>query len=192
MVEEVQSKTFYKRDDATGTIVEYDMETGLVVRQSQTAQDKLLDPGSPPRTVWKYTEGYGHVICEMIAGGKTFKAICELSGMPTIGVLAMWRASEDDFRNAIQIAKKMRAEHFHDMIVEDLRAEAEAKEGDPNVSIDENKISKDQVQARKLKMDRLKWLASVNDPDTFGNKTKVSGDAEAPLQLIVSTGITRE
>ena len=183
MTEEAKEKedTFFERDEE-GRILEISMSTGEVVNQSKNSMDLLKSDPEASVRIHKYTQGFGEVICALIAKGETFTSIVELPGMPKAHVLARWRAQETEFNDALVYAKKMRAEHFHDMIVKDLTSD----------DTDENKLDKDEIAARKLKMDRLKWLSSVNDPDTYGTKTKVSGDSSAPLQIIVSTGINRE
>ncbi len=176
-----EEETFFERDEE-GRILEISMVTGIIVNQSKNAMDLLKQDSDHPLRIHKYTRGFGEVICALIAKGETFTSIVEMEGMPKAHVLARWRAEHEDFNIALGFARKMRAEHFHDMVVKDLQ----------DVDGDENKIDKDEVAARKLKMDRLKWLSSVNDPDTYGTKTKVSGDTDAPLQIVVSTGIHRE
>ena len=178
MAEEKVPKTFFETDDK-GNVLEISMETGEIVRKSASYGKALVDPDAiPPSRIWKYSRRYGELICQLIATGATFKKICSMDGMPSAHVLARWRAENEDFENALEAARRMRADHFHDMIVEDV-------EGD-------HIADKDEVAARKLKMDRLKYLASVNNPDKYGNRTKVSGDNEQPLQIVVSTGINRE
>ena len=74
------------------------------------------------------------------------------------------------------MAKRMRAEMFHDKIVSSL----------------DDVLDKEEVAAESLKWNKLKHLASVNDPETFGTRQKLVGDAKQPLQIIVDTGIRRK
>jgi hypothetical protein len=101
--------------------------------------------------------------------------ISKMPGFPSMGVIARWRAENEEFDKMVVMARKARAELFQDKII---------------ASVDED-VDKDDVPSEKHKFDKLKWLAEKNDPDTFGNKTRISGDSSAPLQIIVETGIMR-
>lgn len=168
------------------------METGAVVKKSKDNMELVTSNNVPAVKIWKYHESYAYVICEKIAEGMTFKQLAKLPGMPSIATIAIWRSEHEEFDKAIKTARKMRAEGYHDEIVEDLKTEFVDPDTGEVKEIDESRLNKDAVPARKLKLDRLKYLASVNDPDTYGTRTKVSGDASAPLEIKVSTGITRE
>lgn len=172
--------TFFETD-AEGRIQEVDMLTGNIIRRAQSVEDllegKQLEPTAGNKRIWKYSRAFGDIICQKIAEGNTLSEICNMQGFPALSTLARWRAENDDFEEALKVARRMRAEKYHDEIANDV--------------VDDNGAEKDEIPARKLKMDRLKWLASVNDPETYGNKTKISGDSSAPLQIVVSTGIDR-
>jgi hypothetical protein len=53
-------------------------------------------------------------------------------------------------------------------------------------------LNRDEVQVQKLKFEKLKYLAGVSNPYRYGSRTIHSGDAQAPVQFIISTGINRE
>jgi len=175
-------KTTYYETDNEGRIQEVCMLTGRIISRAQSVtrlmggDDTLQVKGE--KRVWEYSRAFAEVICQKIAEGFTLQKLCSLDGFPPAGTLARWRAEQEDFDAALKQARKMRAELYHDMIEDDVSQDHDA--------------DKDEIASRKLKMDRLKWLAAVNDPETFGNKTKISGDTSAPLQIIVSTGINRE
>jgi hypothetical protein len=160
------------------------MLTGDVLRRAKSASD-LLSGRDVEKAVqvksekyWGYHEAYGHIIANYISQGKTIKEVTELAGMPSRNTISNWQAKNDDFRNLMEQARKDRAEAFHDEIASDIS--------------EDHAADKDEIQARKLKLDRLKWLASKGDPERYGDRTKVSGDSNAPLQIVVSTGIIRK
>lgn len=178
-----QGRTFFETDEE-GRVREVDMITGEIVRQSETVEDLIkVNPNTlaleaaKSRKIWKFHPAYGELICEKVASGLSISEICQLKGFPSIATLARWRAENPGFNEALTLAKKMRAEIYHDLVVRDMDSD--------------ETVSKDEVPGRKLKFDRLKWLAGVNDPETYGNRTKISGDSDAPLQIIVGTGIDR-
>lgn len=41
-------------------------------------------------------------------------------------------------------------------------------------------------------MDTYKWAAEVNNPEQFGKRTKVVGDASNPVVFVIDTGIRRD
>ena len=181
LVPKKPDETFFELDDS-GNVQEVSMLTGKIIRKAQTVEDllagKKLIPSTAKVKIWVYSKAYGEIICQKVVEGLTFSAICSLPGFPTVATLARWRVENSDFDDAVKESRKMRAEMYHDQIAKDINSDEEA--------------SKEDIAARKLKMDRLKWLASVNDPETFGTRTKISGDSSAPLRLVVSTGINRE
>lgn len=167
-----------------GTIRCSNMFTGEVVMEAQDGcalidkrvEKPVKEPVSLPR-VWTYSRSYGQMICDFIAEGKTLTKLSKMPGMPSLGTLARWRAENPDFNEAYLMAKKMRAEANNDKILESIEEDAE--------------IDKDFVPAARLKLDKLKHVTAVDNPEEFGNRTKISGDKAAPLQLIVDTGIDR-
>ena len=177
-----KTKTTFFETDEEGRIQEVCMLSGKILRRAQSVEDLLegkeLLPTTGSKRIWNYSRAFAEVICQKIAEGLTFRELCTTQGFPSYGVLARWRSEHEDFDEALKQARKMRAEKYHDMIEEDVA--------------DDQSVDKDEVAGRKLKMERLKWLASVNDPETYGNKTKISGDSSAPLQIVVATGINRE
>ncbi len=173
--------SFFELDNE-GRTQEVCMVTGKILRRAQTALDLLEDKKvekAPTGTVpiFKYHEAYGQIISKLVSEGKTIKYITELQGMPSRNQISNWLVKHDEFSKMMDQARKDRAEVHFDEIAEDKDEDHDA--------------SKDEVQARKLKLDRLKFLASKGDPDRFGDRTKVSGDSDAPLQIVVSTGIVR-
>jgi len=175
--------TYYELDDE-GRTQEVCMLTGKILNRALSPADLLgghqveKAPQAGAKTIWGYHEAYGQIIADLVTKGKTIEYISGLPGMPKRSTISNWQAKNDSFRALMDQARKDRAEVFHDEIVKDVD--------------EDHKADKDEVQARKLKLDRLKWLASKGDPERFGDRTKVSGDSDAPLQIIVSTGIIRK
>jgi hypothetical protein len=129
----------------------------------------------PPVIFWKYSRAFAERVCDYLMNGKSLTKICKLQGMPSYSTICYWRANNVDFDNMLKKAKQFRAEQFRDLI-EDSLAEA---------------IDKDDIPAAKLAFDKLKYLASVDDPDTFGKKTN-NGGGDTNIQVVIDTGIRRE
>lgn len=48
------------------------------------------------------------------------------------------------------------------------------------------------VQSQRLKVDTERWAAGCNHPDFYGKQTKITGDPDKPLAILVDTGIRRD
>ena len=135
---------------------------------------KGTNPDHIPRRVWPYSEVTCMHVCEKIMEGMTVREIGLLEGYPTRGVIDNWARTYPEFREQLKQARAARAEYFHDEIIEVAR----------NTNEFQNK-------ADRLKIDAYKWVAAVNDPGTYGNQTKLTGDANAPLSFVIETGVRR-
>jgi len=176
--------TTYFELDSEGRTQEVDMLSGEIIRRAESPLDllenKYIEKASQAKpTIWKFHKVYGDIILNLIVNDKkTIGDIVKMEGMPSRSVIARWESQNEDFAKGLLLARKARAEAYADQIAEDGE--------------DDHGSDKDDIQARKLKLDRLKWLAAKGDPDKFGDRTKVSGDSNAPLQIVVSTGIVRK
>lgn len=132
--------------------------------------------GENPRiTRYVYSELQAAAICTLLADGHTMRDIARKPGFPPIMVIRRWRIEHPEFEEQIQLAKKDRAEYFQEKVLDSVK----------DIS------DKDDAAVARVQVDAYKWAASVDDPDVFGTKTKISGDPSAPLTLLVDTGITR-
>lgn len=133
---------------------------------------KGTNPDLLPHTVWPYAKVTCDHICNLIAEGHTLTEIGLMQGVPTKNVIATWQRDYPEFRAAMKLAREMRAETFHDKIV---------------------KLAKDTKESTaksdRLKLDAYRWVAGVNAPAVFGNQTKITGDPNAPLKIVVETGV---
>lgn len=82
-----------------------------------------------------------------------------------------------EFDQMFRWAKRVRAELLRDEALE--------------TALSANGESERMVAGIKLAVETLKWAAEKDDPETFGNRTKIDGTLGV-MQLIVDTGIRRE
>lgn len=122
--------------------------------------------------IYPYSETVCDQICELVMQGMTIKRIGETDGYPLSSTIYHWIAKHENFREKMDVAKKARAHHYNDRIVEVIEGATE-------------KTSK----MSKIQVDGLRHLAAVGDPDEFGNRTKLVGDKNAPISFFVDTGI---
>lgn len=133
-----------------------------------------ITAGKLRNLAYPYTEEIAIAICARIAEGDTLKYICSEDQFPPYYVVNYWRARYPEFKKMMEEARRARAEVFHDNIVE----------------IAED-VDEDTSKSAKVKIDAYKHLAAVNNPEEYGSRTKITGDANAPLSFIISTGIDR-
>jgi len=144
--------------------------------------DKHLDPGilgSLSRKSWQYSETMCMVICEKIRSGTLMKDIIQDPGMPPYSVLSRWRMEHAQFAESLVQARRDRAEILKEEVL------VTAEEALRDAGIDER------VQAAKLKVDALKWVASVDNPERFGVTKKDSISVGSAI-IMIDTGIRRE
>lgn len=132
------------------------------------------NPDNLPRVVYPYSQVTVNNILEKITEGETIRSIGRMEGLPTANVIHQWLREHKDFQAQMREARKARAEHFHDMVFETAK-----------------QAKKKTIQEDRLKVEAFKWGAQVGDPDAYGNKTKVSGDPDAPIAFVIDTGIRR-
>lgn len=136
---------------------------------------------SPP------TESAKRAFLDLYSTGLNFEQAAKGEGLPGAQVIRRWLIHDDKkhhhkaevFRAAYLEARKLgdqiRAEAAHDKVI--------------SLAEDTDDLN---AQARRVQIDAHRWSAKVHDPNRYGDKTKVSGDANAPLTIVVETGIRRD
>jgi len=131
---------------------------------------------SPIPIPWKYTDSVVGVIAEYIASGGRITKLPP--SLPPYCVIVRWRKKYPEFRQALEDAIRDRADYFQEQTMEYLE---ELKESG----------AEDRSSVARVQIDAMKWMAQTGNNDKYGNKTKLSGDPQAPLQIILDTGIRR-
>jgi hypothetical protein len=116
------------------------------------------------------------VVCRLVMEGNTIKKISQMPGMPPLWVLYQW-TQKPELRESWLLAKKARAEAAHDKVFGIADGPAP---------------DKDEAAGVRVQLDAAKWAAEVGDRETFGKSTKITGDLNAPLAILVDTGIQRD
>ena len=156
--------SFYELDHL-GNIVEIDCVSGAVI---ETAPQL-------PTVRLKYNLPTASAIISKLLEGKTITSICKHESMPPIAAVYRWRRQHPDFDEKINEARRFAAEIMHDKVL-DLADETTCKED---------------VHVNEFKSKQWKWSAEKNDPEKFGTRTKIVGDPNQPLGIILDTGIRR-
>jgi hypothetical protein len=150
-------------------LIEYTLEDGTkVLIEKGLSLDRLTHRS------YAYSKILADIICQEITEGKSLTKLCKEDKYPSYATVCRWRRENDEFNRSLNQAYAHRADYYHDKVLE------EAQET----------ITKDDAPAQKVKVDAYKWSAEKGNPERYGNRMKVTGDA-APIHLIVDTGIDR-
>lgn len=172
MTIENAEKLTYSRYNDKGELETVDTFSGEVIH---VKSDMELTTSEIKRYI--YSETVAMIITDqMRKDGLTLMAVSKLPGFPSYAVLCRWRNENEKFASMIREARRDRAESHIEKISDILKLE----------------MSKDEIPEAKLKIETYKWLAEKDDPENYGTKTKILGDASAPILIRVSTGIDRE
>lgn len=132
---------------------------------------KGTNPDSLPRLIYPYCEVTSDFVLQKITEGMTLPSISKLEGMPPVAAFYKWMRDYPEFRTKMELARKARAEFYADQAIETARS-----------------ADDDTVQADRLRVDTYKWAAEVNDRETYGKQTKVTGNT-GPTVIFIDTGI---
>ena len=155
--------TFYRTNDE-GLREHVDGDSGEVLG---IQADESEMPGQP------FSEVIADLICEEIIKGKNITEVARDPRIPGFYTITKWREYNKAFDASIRQAFSARADVQHDRLIE----------------VAEKITTKDEAVVKKPLIEALKWSAEKTNPDQYGQKTKISGDPAAPLQLIIDTGV---
>lgn len=108
-------------------------------------------------------------ICERIMMGESVRRICTDEAMPSQSTVFKWLVSDDKFRAAYDLAKRLLAETLSEDIL-DISDDASA---DFVEGKDGKVFNPEHVQRSKLRVDSRKWLAAKLAPKRYGDSTSV-------------------
>lgn len=153
-------------DPASKELVTYDIRTGEEVARA----GQLV-----PKARFAYTLRAADLICFHLREGKSIHKIAKMPNMPGLHVLYRWMEVHPDFKERVKRAKGGRADYYRDKAEDSL----------------DRCSHSDEVKLAKLKFDGYMKLAEKDNPADYGS-VRESGGGNAPLQIIVQTGIMRD
>jgi hypothetical protein len=157
--------TMIVRNKRTGKLETICLETGEVLN--------ALNAFDMSR--YKFNLNMAAAICQAIREGRTLKSLHSDPEYPDLSVIHYWRRTNATFDEEIKLARKERAEYYHDKVL-DLA--------------DNTPAERDEIALSKFRADQYKWAAEKGDPGSYGNKIEHTGSNTAPAMVIV-TGIKR-
>lgn len=121
----------------------------------------------------RYSHALGEQIVDELMNGTDIRTILKRLGV-TVMQYASWRKSYEVFREAVEEARRIRAELMFDEMESVVRSTG---------------ADEDEISLARLKVDTFKHMAAVQNP-RFGVKQQI--DARVGIQtLVVETGIDR-
>jgi len=174
---EWRDRIYYERI-AEGEYIAYDILTNKAVSATKGLMD-LYGCLPEVRKQWIYHEGLiDHICTLMVEKGKALPQILkDEKELPPLSTVMRWKRTFPAVQEKLEEAREMMAELAYDRIHRSVN--------------DEVPEAPHHIAWEKLNFDRLKFLAGVDAPNRFGNKTQITGDKKAPVQFVISTGIDR-
>jgi len=119
-----------------------------------------------------YSKRLAHEITDFYQQGETIASISRRPGMPHANVIYRWIKVNEEFREMFNSARASKALYHEDKALEAA----------------ENAPAEDGTAAERLRFDAHRWAAEMADPTRFGKKVTHEGNADKPIQFIISTG----
>lgn len=159
------------RNETTGELELIDLLTGQI----------LSNNANPlPMTPYSFSYEKAIYICQLVKEGKTMKEISDMPDMPPEQVISHWQRTDRMFAEELKIARRERAEFYHDQAMTIAKTAAKG-------------VHKDDVPALSLAAKVYQWGAEKAKPESYGNKVTHEGSVEKPILMrVINTGISRK
>jgi hypothetical protein len=132
----------------------------------------LLEGGSK----YKWSKSLEERVVDLTLEGKSITQIAAIIGYPASAIYDR-RRHDPPFRKKMDDARADRSYYFEGKAIEAAEQAGESHE---------------EISKARLQVDTYKWAAEVNNPEQFGKKTKIVGDASNPVVFVIDTGIRRD
>lgn len=153
-------------------------ETGKFEKQNlSTGEIYKAEDFYKPEKRKKYNLDDASKVCAMVRDGYPLAGIAGKNDLPNAETIYFWKKLHPDFAKALEEAREFAAEKFAHKALEIAESAAT--------------LHKDAVPAAKLQVDTFKWMAEKMNPDLYGSRTKVTGDKDNPVAIVINTGIQR-
>lgn len=113
-----------------------------------------------------------------VIDGEGIAQITRDPAMPSKAIVFRWLAANEAFRQAYEIAAKLRGEHMFEQALDIANAEPPRVIVQTGENTTESRVDPGAVQHAKLKVDTLKWAAAKLNPKKYGDKIDVTSGGE--------------
>lgn len=127
----------------------------------------------------EYSQEMFDAMCELIADGKSLRAICDVEGMPSKSLFLRWVSNNGELRDQYALAREAQAEGFADELIEiadDASQDVTGKLQMPNAVA---------VQRAKLRTDTRKWVMSKILAKKYGDKQLHEHSGKVTLESLI-------
>lgn len=163
---------FVVRDKESGELQVINMDTGEVI----SSESNLI-----PEKTFAFSYNLAMLICQKVAEGFTLSDLDNDPDLPPLHVIQHWRRSQPMFDTELRLARKQRADVYHDKVVQIADNAANL-----------NYRDREELANAKLAADQYRWLAEKGNPESYGNKVTHEGSDEKPITMrVINTGISR-
>lgn len=140
-------------------------------------------PGRPS----VYTPELFAQICEGLAEGKSLRAVCRASGMPSEITVRTWVL--DNREGCAEVYQRARNIGLDVMADEIIRISETPESGKTTKRDGDGKVIEvtegDMLQHRKLRIYALQWYLAKLGRKKYGDKLDLGSDPEAPLSVTI-------
>lgn len=112
------------------------------------------------------TDELTDAICSRMAQGESLRSICRSEGMPALGTVFRWVASNELFREQYEAAMAQRTEAMFEEILE-IADETAFDDVDTEHGV---KANSEWISRSRLRVDARKWMLSKMLPKKYGDK----------------------
>lgn len=163
-------------------------------KQAQETPETSAPPiKRPPHRPSTYTTEIANHVVERVMQGNTIPEICaENPDLPAAGTIYRWLNERPDFHEAYSRARKSRAPAFADRGLSRLKDETRdivhqvMPNGSTRLVVNHSAVKRDEAIAGYYK-----WMASVDDPQSYGPKQQVEISVQLDLSGRLDNAIKR-
>lgn len=140
----------------------------------------------------RWSPEVGERICALVSIGMSIAEICDLEGMPTVGVIRTWRAERPEFDAAYDQACESRIDYWVSRMFKSIDDTANSAQIiDPKTQ--RTMIDPARVALTKVENENIRWLLSKMHPLKYGDMTqhRHQGHDGGPLTLPRHTALER-
>lgn len=163
----------------------------LAELQNSIQNNEVSMPAGRPT---KYNKKLAEEICDAIATGIIgLERLCQAHDhWPESKIIYNWIIKHPEFKQLYIEAKQNQQHKFNEELTEvayhpeytNEVTEEFSDPDDPSTKTIRKVVIKDNVARSRLKYEALKWQLARLNPQKYGDKTILSGDANNPLQII--------
>ena len=132
-----------------------------------------------------FTQELADEICDLLAEGKSLRAICAVPGMPSVGTVCRWLGEDDKLREQYARARELQADALFDEVLHIADTQQIGEKRKVTNDGKEETSFGDMIEHRRLQIDARKWMAGKLRPKKYGEfkAVELSGPDGGPVVI---------